>query len=79
MAHPCIMAKKNTANGGAFPLVLLPRSVVRLIRADPTTPAWNSEVGRIYRVGYYNRYDGFQTVWLVDDDGVTGSAFPSTR
>lgn len=28
--------------------------------------------GRIFRIGYYNRQDGLDCVWLVDDQGHYG-------
>jgi hypothetical protein len=52
-----------------LPKVIPPRSRVRLVRADKRTPSWNKEVGRQFRVGYYNRKDGLDCIWLVNETG----------
>lgn len=46
-----------------------PLSVIRLERSDAETPAWDDEVGREFRVGYYSPSDGLDTIWLVDPSG----------
>lgn len=46
-----------------------PRSVVRLVSADEKNPVWRSQIGTTFRIGYYNRNDGLNTIWLVDRDG----------
>jgi hypothetical protein len=52
-----------------IPKVIPPRSRVRLIHADRTTPVWRKEVGRSFRVGYYSRQDGLDCIWLVNERG----------
>ena len=52
-----------------LPRVIPPRSVVTLIRADESTPVWRSQVGRQFRIGYYCRNCGLDTIWLVNDEG----------
>lgn len=49
--------------------------MVRLVYADRHT-GWQSQIGRIYRIGYYSPNDGLQTVWLVDDDGEYNETCP---
>jgi hypothetical protein len=52
-----------------IPRIIPPRSRVRLVRADRTTPEWQSEIGRQFRVGYYSRQDGLDCIWLVNEKG----------
>ena len=52
-----------------IPQVIPPRSRVRLIQADDQAPAWKKQVGRQFRVGYYNPRDGLNCIWLVNGDG----------
>lgn len=52
-----------------LPKVMPPRSRVRLIRADNHAPGWRKNVGRQFRVGYYNRKDGLDCIWLVNESG----------
>lgn len=52
-----------------LPRVIPPRSLVTLVRADELTPGWKGQVGRQFRVGYYCRNDGLDTVWLVNEEG----------
>src|SRR6266404_2610894 len=54
---------------GRIPKIIPPRSRVRLIRADGQPPAWREDVGRQFRVGYYNPKDGLDCIWLVNEDG----------
>lgn len=49
--------------------VVPPRSVVRLTRFDRSVPAWKKQVGKRFRIGYYNPTHGLGEVWLVDDRG----------
>lgn len=49
--------------------IVPPRSIVRVLKADASTPAYRNAVGRQYRVGYYRRDDGLETIWLVDEGG----------
>jgi hypothetical protein len=45
--------------------IIPPRSVIRLVRADPDWyPGLN--VGEEFRIGYYRRQDGPNCIWLVD-------------
>jgi hypothetical protein len=46
-----------------------PRSVVRLVRGGRKRSIWSSQLGREFRVGYYNPNDGLDCIWLVNDDG----------
>ena len=52
-----------------IPKVIPPRSRVRLVRADDRTPSWRNDIGREFRVGYYNPTDGLDCIWLVNEDG----------
>lgn len=52
-----------------IPKIIPPKSRVRLLRADHRAPTWQKEVGRQFRVGYYNRKDGLDCVWLVNEGG----------
>ena len=53
-----------------IPKVLPPRSVVILASIDPSsTPDWAPDRGRIFRIGYYNREDGLDCIWLVNEAG----------
>lgn len=54
-----------TRRRGAIP----PKSILELVRADSKTPLWANSLGSRYRVGYYNRRDGLDVVWLVDESG----------
>jgi hypothetical protein len=51
------------------PKVIPPNSRVRLLRADRLTPAWQNEINRQFRIGYYNRKDGLDCIWLVNEHG----------
>jgi len=51
-----------------FPQVLPPRTVVRVMPAGRSNP-WRSQLGRLYRIGYYSPWDGLLWVRLVDDRG----------
>lgn len=56
--------------GSNIPKVVPPRTVVILTSVDAkSTPDWNEDRGRIFRVGYYNRSDGLECIWLVNDKG----------
>jgi hypothetical protein len=48
--------------------IISPRSVIRLVRADPD---WDTDlkIGDEFRIGYYSRQDGPNCVWLVDANG----------
>lgn len=52
-----------------IPKIIPPRSRVRLTRADKRTPSWTKDVGRQFRIGYYNRKDGLDCIWLVNENG----------
>lgn len=51
------------------PHIIPPKTIVKLIKADSTTPSWINLEGKIYCVGYYSKQDGLDTIWLVDADG----------
>jgi hypothetical protein len=51
------------------PRIIPPRSRVRLVHADHATPRWKRELGRQFRIGYYNRKDGLDCIWLVNEKG----------
>jgi len=40
--------------------------------SKPTRIDHGREIGQIYRVGYYAKQDGTDTVWLVDSSGDIG-------
>jgi hypothetical protein len=52
-----------------LPDVIPPRSVFRLERSDDRTPDWKTDVGRVFRIGYYSRQDGLGVIWLVNKQG----------
>lgn len=53
-----------------IPKVIPPRSVVILASIDERrTPDWRIDRGRMFRIGYYNRSDGLDCLWLVNDAG----------
>jgi hypothetical protein len=52
-----------------IPRIIPPRSRVRLVRADKTTPTWRREIGPQFRIGYYSRPDGLDCIWLVNEQG----------
>ena len=52
-----------------LPKVIPPRSRVRLVRADQTTPVYRKNLGRQFRVGYYSPQDGLDCIWLVNENG----------
>ena len=53
-----------------IPKVIPPRSVVILASVDVSaTPDWKLDRGRIFRTGYYNREDGLDCIWLVNERG----------
>jgi hypothetical protein len=37
--------------------------------ADGAARKWKLNVGRRFRIGYYSRNDGLDTIWLVNDAG----------
>jgi len=46
-----------------------PRTVLKLRRLWPHARRHGREVGQTYRVGYYCRSCGTETIWLVGADG----------
>lgn len=52
--------------------ILPPLTVLRLKKLWPYARKQGREIGQIYRVGYYCRGCGTETVWLVDVDGNYG-------
>ena len=52
-----------------IPSIIPPRTVVRLARFDRTTPQWELDRGRRFRIGYYRPKDGIDCIWLVNDMG----------
>ena len=50
-----------------LPKIIPPRSVVILASVGRQTPDWLPDRGRIFRIGYYNRADGLECIWLVND------------
>jgi hypothetical protein len=52
-----------------IPLVIPPKTLVRLSRYDDATPGWRKQIGREFRVGYYSPQDGLDCIWLVNDSG----------
>ena len=51
----------------SFPVPIPPCSVIS-VRRERLSP-WASEVGRVFRVGYYGKTDGLDCIWLVDENG----------
>jgi hypothetical protein len=48
-----------------------PLSVIKFVHGYEDVPSWGnkSNIGKEYRVGYYNPNDGLDVVWLVDHKG----------
>jgi hypothetical protein len=46
--------------------IIPPLSVVIVVAGSP---GWRDQNGAVFRIGYYQRNDGLDCVWLVDDDG----------
>jgi hypothetical protein len=42
---------------------------VRLAICPRNAPKWKGRIGQVYRVGYYDRNDGLDCIWLVNDAG----------
>jgi hypothetical protein len=51
------------------PLVIPPKTLVRISRYDDATPHWRKQIGREFRVGYYSAQDGLDCIWLVNERG----------
>lgn len=49
--------------------IIPPLSVVQIIKVTKAQPSWKDRNGKVFRVGYYSKQDGFDCVWLVDDSG----------
>jgi hypothetical protein len=53
-----------------IPKVIPPRSWVILAQIDASkSPDWVEDLGRIFRIGFYNPGDGLDCIWLVNSDG----------
>jgi hypothetical protein len=66
--RPRVTFRPLPASG--LPKLIPPRSVVILAKTSvATTPDWQNDLGRIFRVGYYNRRDGTDCIWLVNEKG----------
>ncbi len=46
-----------------------PGSIVKLVKCDNDTPLWKDRLEALFRIGYYSVQDGFDVIWLVDDQG----------
>lgn len=62
-------AKNTPGANSKLPRIIPPRSVFRLVRSDRRAPGWKSDVGRVFRIGFYNRKDGLAVIWLVNEHG----------
>jgi hypothetical protein len=51
------------------PKIIPPGSFVRLVKVDAKPRAWAKDVGRRFRIGYYNPQDGLDCIWLVNSAG----------
>jgi hypothetical protein len=49
--------------------ILVPGTVLKLLKLWPNARKQGHEVGEIWRVGYYTKNDGLETIWLVDRHG----------
>ena len=59
--------RRNTPKKEELPRDIPLCSLFRLVRSDAKTPAWNSHVGRVFRIGYYSQQDGLdEVIWLVN-------------
>jgi hypothetical protein len=52
--------------------VLPPKTMIRLIKLWPHARKQGRDKGQIYRVGYYCKSCGTDTIWLVDKKGEYG-------
>jgi hypothetical protein len=50
-----------------FPVPIPPLAIVSVKRMVGSPKA--KEVGRQLRIGYYSKMDGFDFIWLVDENG----------
>jgi hypothetical protein len=48
---------------------LPPKTVLTLTKLWPHARRQGHEIGHVYRVGYYCKKDGLDTIWLVDAEG----------
>jgi hypothetical protein len=63
------MEKRMMNTDKNVPRVIPPTSVVRLVKADSTTPEFSNHLGERFRVGYYSQQDGLDCIWLVNGLG----------
>jgi hypothetical protein len=61
--------RRGTLKKRELPKVIPPCSLFRLVRGDAKTPDWKSQVGRVFRIGYYSKQDGLDVIWLVNERG----------
>ena len=60
----------NNKNHESLSLPLIcPGSIVKLVKCDKDTPLWKGRLGAQFRVGYYSEQDGFDVIWLVNENG----------
>ncbi len=52
-----------------IPKIIPPLTLVEIIHADDSTPVWKEEIGMQFKIGYYSRQDGLNTIWLVNKNG----------
>jgi hypothetical protein len=53
-----------------LPKVIPPRSLVILAKIDgKRSPDWVADLGRIFRIGFYNPSDSLDCIWLVNAKG----------
>jgi hypothetical protein len=67
MKKPRIPNTKKPKKKYPFPVPIPPCSVVSVRRVGKSP--WSTEVGRVFRIGYYSMNDGLDCIWLVDENG----------
>jgi len=55
--------------------IIAPLTVIRLKKQVPDCEQLGLNVGDTFRVGYYNKQDGLELVWLVDANGIYEQAW----
>ena len=67
--YSSVIPRPATKEEPYYVIPIPPKSVVRLAACDRATSGWQTDVGRIFRIGYYGEQDGLDCIWLVNDQG----------
>jgi len=60
---------KNERHQAGGQSIVPPGSLLRLIKKPAGAVEWKKKIGRICRVGYYNKKDGLGIIWIVNQFG----------